>query len=93
MMASTMFGTMKEDVAKLGESARRDVHDARVQMHDGTAAYPPQVGAGYGCFWLRDYAYALEGAADVIPRRELLAAAELFVSKLDVDGSVIIYIQ
>ena len=82
-----LWGTLVEDVAKLGERARKDVQDARVQMNDGTAAYPPQVGLGYGCFWLRDYAYALEGAADVIPRQELLAAAELFVSKLDGNGS------
>lgn len=86
LAACATRGTMVEDIAQLGESARTDVRDARVTMNDGTAAYPPQVGLGYNCFWLRDYAYALEGAADAIPRQELLAAAELFVSKLDRNG-------
>ena len=30
---------------------------------------PPQVGIGYEAFWLRDYAYTLEGSVDFIQTR------------------------
>lgn len=33
-------------------------------MKDGTTAFLPQVGIGYEAFWLRDYAYTLEGSID-----------------------------
>jgi hypothetical protein len=36
-------------------------------MKDGTTAFPPQVGIGYEAFWLRDFAYTLEGSVDSAP--------------------------
>jgi hypothetical protein len=63
------------------------VKDCRSTMADGTAAYPPQIGGGYHAFWLRDYAYLLEGAADLIPREELIAAAKLFVDAISEEGA------
>ncbi|MBZ0258193.1 hypothetical protein K8I31_19160, partial [bacterium] len=50
-------------------------------------AYPPQVGIGYEAFWLRDYAYMLEGNIEAISNDDLVAACRLFVSKLDENGA------
>ena len=56
-------------------------------MDDGTAAFPPQVGIGYEAFWLRDYAYTLEGAIDVYSDEELKDACRVFVGSLRADGA------
>jgi len=61
----------------------------RRTMGDGTAAYPPQVGSGYEAFWLRDYAYILEGGAAHIPQAELLAAAQVFLHAQRADGACV----
>lgn len=61
----------------------------RRTMADGTAAYPPQVGGGYEAFWLRDYAYILEGGAWHIPKEELLAAARVFLNAQRADGACV----
>jgi hypothetical protein len=69
-----------------GESHRLIRASART-MRDGTAAFPPQVGIGYEAFWLRDFAYTLEGAADSYSDKELLDASRLFIRSLRADGA------
>lgn len=56
-------------------------------MDDGTAAFPPQVGIGYEAFWLRDYAYTLEGAVNSYSDKELIDACRLFVKSIGSDGA------
>jgi hypothetical protein len=56
-------------------------------MADGTAAFPPQVGLGYEAFWLRDYAYTLEGSVDSYSDRELIDACRLFIRSMGPDGA------
>jgi len=56
-------------------------------MKDGAAAFPPQVGIGYEAFWLRDFAYTLEGSIDSYSDKELLDAAGLFIRSLSADGA------
>jgi hypothetical protein len=65
------------------------IRAARREMHDGTAAFPPQVGAGYGAFWLRDYAYMLEGCIDAFTFEELRDAWSLFVNAQRADGAMV----
>ena len=65
------------------------IKDCRRTMDDGMAAYPPQVGSGYKAFWLRDYAYILEGGAAYIPRSELLAAVNVFFGAQREDGACV----
>lgn len=60
---------------------------SRRTMADGTAAFPPQVGEGYGAFWLRDYAYMLEGCIEAFSDDELRGACRVFVDSLGADGS------
>ena len=49
-------------------------------MDSGVAAFPPQVGIGYEAFWLRDYAYMLEGCSEAFTDKELREACQLFVN-------------
>ena len=71
----------------LTETSTKMVRDCRREMNDGTAAFPPQVGTGYEAFWLRDYAYMLEGNIDAFTADELTGACRLFASKLNADGA------
>lgn len=86
-LAAQEIKTFPEAAAWLEARTQRMIQDCRRPMQDGTAAYPPQVGGGYEAFWLRDYAYILEGGAACIPRDELLTAARLFVKSLAPDGA------
>lgn len=63
------------------------IRASRVSMADGVAAFPPQAGAGYDAFWLRDFAYQLEGCRDAFTDRELTDACRLFVKAMGPDGS------
>jgi hypothetical protein len=58
-------------------------------MNDGTAAFPPQVGIGYEAFWLRDYAYMLEGHREGFHDKELRDACLLFVNAQRDDGACV----
>jgi hypothetical protein len=52
-------------------------------------AFPPQVGSGYGAFWLRDYAYMLEGCPTAFSKKELLDACMVFVNAMRADGAAV----
>lgn len=78
---------LSETVGWLEAEAHRIIRASRRTMADGTAAFPPQVGIGYEAFWLRDYAYTLEGAVDSYRDRELTDACRLFVRHLRADGA------
>ena len=58
---TTGTGDVDDAAAWLEQESRRIIRLCRRAMDDGTAAFPPQVGIGYEAFWLRDYAYMLEG--------------------------------
>ncbi len=77
----------QESVNWLEKEAFRIIRESERTMQDGTAAFPPQVGLGYEAFWLRDYAYTLEGAIDAYSDKELLDAARLFVKSIRDDGA------
>jgi hypothetical protein len=71
----------------LEKEAHRIIRASKRTMKDGTAAFPPQVGTGYEAFWLRDYAYTLEGSIHSYSDKELVDACRLFVRSLRADGS------
>jgi len=58
------------------------ISESRATMTDGSnrTAFAPQAGAGYNAFWLRDYAYMLEGAPAAISNQQATDAALLFVA-------------
>ncbi len=78
---------LTEAVQWLQQESHRIIRASRREMADGTAAFPPQVGIGYEAFWLRDFAYTLEGSVDSYSDKELLDASRLFISKLDANGA------
>ena len=69
--------------AKSGEMIRA----SRRKTNSGIAAFPPQAGSGYEAFWLRDYAYMLEGCPEAFSNQELRDACKLFVDSLGADGA------
>lgn len=82
-----MPSTLDESIAWLEQEAHRLIVASKRTMHDGMAAFPPQVGIGYEAFWLRDYAYTLEGAVDAYSDKELKDACRLFVRSMRADGA------
>ncbi|HSW00469.1 MAG TPA: hypothetical protein VLI39_09875 [Sedimentisphaerales bacterium] len=85
--ASAGPATLSEAVSWLRGEAHRIVRASKRTMFDGTAAFPPQVGLGYEAFWLRDYAYTLEGSVDSYSDKELTDACRLFIRCLRADGA------
>lgn len=79
--------SLADSVTWLQGEAHRLVRAGKRTMKDGTAAFPPQVGLGYEAFWLRDFAYTLEGAVDSYSNKELLDASRLFIKSCNADGA------
>ena len=76
-------------VSWLEKEAFRIIRASKRTMNDGTAAFPPQVGIGYEAFWLRDYAYTLEGSVNSYSDKELVDACNLFIRKMRADGAAV----
>ena len=76
---SAPVNSVSEAIEWLAGEAERIVRPSAVPMQDGTLAFPPQVGLGYDAFWLRDYAYTLEGCGQSVSNKELTDACRLFV--------------
>ena len=88
-LSATLAGpaTLSEAVNWLENESHRLIRSSKRTMKDGTAAFPPQVGIGYEAFWLRDFAYTLEGSLDSYSEKELLQACRLFVRSIRSDGA------
>ncbi len=76
-----------EAVSWLEKEADRIIRASKRTMNDGTSAFPPQVGLGYEAFWLRDYAYTLEGSVSSYSDKELIDACNLFIRSMRADGA------
>ena len=81
--------SVAESVSWLTSESNRLIRASRRTMADGTAAFPPQVGIGYEAFWLRDFAYTLEGSLDSYSEKELRDACRLFVRSIRADGAAV----
>jgi glycogen debranching enzyme len=84
---TTGGGRMQELLTWLEDEARRIIRESMRRMHNGIAAFPPQVGIGYDAFWLRDYEYTLEGSIDAYTDGELTDACRLFIRSMRDDGA------
>ncbi len=65
------------------------IHGCRRTTKSGVAAFPPQVGGGYEAFWLRDYAYMIEGNIDAFSDKELKDAYRFFLAGQRADGAMV----
>ncbi|MDA1088475.1 MAG: hypothetical protein O2901_15865 [Verrucomicrobia bacterium] len=90
---SALVTTFEQARYWLAGEAHRVIRASLRRMKDGTAAFPPQVGIGYEAFWLRDYAYCLEGSADSFSTGELTDACRLFVRNVRADGAGVDCVQ
>lgn len=79
--------TLTEAVTWLESESHRLIRASKRMMMDGTAAFPPQVGIGYEAFWLRDFAYTLEGSIDSYSEKELQEACKFFIRSIRADGA------
>jgi len=79
--------TLAEAVTWLENESHRLIRAGKRTMKDGTAAFPPQVGIGYEAFWLRDFAYTLEGSIDSYSEKELRQACNIFIRSIRADGA------
>ena len=73
----------------LEQKAISMIRAGRRFMDNGVAAFPPQVGSHYDAFWLRDYAYMLEGAPQAFTQQEMKDACLLFVGAQREDGAMV----
>ena len=76
-------------VAWLESESQRMIRDCRRTMENGSAAFPPQVGIGYEAFWLRDYAYMIEGYIQGFSDKEIRDACLVFVDAQRADGACV----
>jgi len=84
---SLEHSTLGEAVTWLKNESHRLIRASRRTMEDGTSAFPPQVGIGYEAFWLRDYAYTLEGSMHSYSDDELRQACSVFIKNIRADGA------
>lgn len=82
-------GTLLEAVAWLKQKSTRMIRDCRRETKSGVTAFPPQVGGGYEAFWLRDYAYMLEGNVEAFSDKELKEACLFFLAGQRADGAMV----
>ncbi len=81
--------TVQEAVGWLQNKSKEMIPASRRTMHNGVAAFPPQVGGGYEAFWLRDYEYMLEGCIEAFNDKELRDACMAFINAQRADGACV----
>ncbi|MBQ9813266.1 MAG: hypothetical protein IJM54_08110, partial [Thermoguttaceae bacterium] len=79
----------KNAISWLEAESTWEIRDCKREMRDGIAAFPPQVGIGYEAFWLRDFAYMLEGNPGAFTEKELLDAVDVFLKAQRDDGACV----
>ena len=63
------------------------IQASSVPMTGGATAFLPQVGQTYNAFWLRDFAYMLEGNIGAFTNQQLEADGQLFINAMRWDGA------
>lgn len=79
--------SLGEATSWLEAKAQQLVRQSRTTMNNRTSAFIPQAGGGYESFWLRDYAYMLEGRLDAFSNKELIDSCNVFVNAMRKDGA------
>ncbi len=87
--AAAIPQTLDEATAWLQMKSFEMIRASHRPMNDSTSAFPPQAGPGYEAFWLRDYAYMLEGNIRAFTPKELNDACRLFIRAQRADGAMV----
>jgi hypothetical protein len=85
----TSPATLDSAAAWLKQRSTEMIRNCRRATQSGIAAFPPQVGGGYEAFWLRDYAYMLEGNRTAFSDQELKDSYRFFLGGQRADGAVV----
>lgn len=64
------------------------VHGSRMTAFDGTVMYTPDGVASYAGFWVRDFAYMVEGHAKAVPIDDLSRGFTYLISRQRHDGAM-----
>ena len=86
-MKQGLLSGLDEAVAWLEAKSNELIRGSRRETTSGIAAFAPQAGSGYEAFWLRDYAYMLEGNIAAFSDKELRDAYLFFVDAQREDGA------
>src|SRR5579859_1046989 len=81
--------TIPSAIAWLEKRSQQMIRDCRRATASGVSAFPPQVGGGYEAFWLRDYAYMLEGNLAAFSDQELRDSYRFFLAGQRADGAMV----
>ncbi len=81
--------TLDAAAAWLQRRASEMIRACRRSTQSGISAFPPQVGGGYEAFWLRDYAYMLEGDRAAFSAQELKDSYRFFLAGQRADGAMV----
>ena len=71
--------SLSEATYWLEAKSQQLVRQSRSHDDNGTSAFIPQAGGGYQAFWLRDYAYMLEGCPEAFTTQEMKDSLLTFV--------------
>ena len=63
------------------------IQASAVPMNNGVTAFLPEVGTNYDAFWLRDFAYMMEGNPGAFTNQQAEQAGQLFINSLRFDGA------
>jgi Domain of unknown function (DUF4214) len=63
------------------------IQASAVPMNNGVTAFLPEVGTNYDAFWLRDFAYMLEGNPGAFTNQQAELAGQLFINSVRWDGA------
>lgn len=81
--------TLAQAVDWLQSRSTQMIRAEERKMDDGTVAFPPDAASSYGAFWLRDYAYMLDGRSDVFTDKEMRDAYACFLRAQREDGAMV----
>jgi hypothetical protein len=74
-------------LAWLQQRSTSMIQASSVPMAGGATAFLPLVGSHYDAFWLRDFAYMLEGNIGAFSNQQLEADGQLFINSMRWDGA------
>jgi beta-mannosidase len=92
-LAPAQSPNLREATYWLEAKSQQLVRQSRSAMNDGTPAFIPQAGGGYRAFWLRDYAYMLEGCPEAFTHQELKSSLLTFVGALSTKGASVDHVN
>lgn len=81
--------TVEESIAYLSMTSAEMIRDSIKRMKSGALSFAPQVGSAYNAFWLRDFAYMVEGNPSAFSFDELFDTVHVFMRGQRSDGAMV----